>query len=161
MHTYIHIQTIHAILTYAFWGVHMHTYIHMHTIHAHTDICILGYTYALYVCVHMYTSNTCNTTCYFQYIHICTGRITDEQGERVRVGGGPQGQASVRETFTRGDGRDAENPSVGGEVTRRELCQGLKGVAPRQAGAKRMQEGVESRWLLVRWEVPEYAGGQE
>ena len=77
MHTYIHIQTIHAILTYAFWGVHMHTYIHMHTIHAHTDICILGYTYALYVCVHMYTSNTCNTTCYFQYIHICIGRITD------------------------------------------------------------------------------------
>jgi hypothetical protein len=54
------------------------TYIHIHTIHAHTDICILEYTYALYVCVHMYTSNTCNITGYFQYIHICTGRITDE-----------------------------------------------------------------------------------
>jgi hypothetical protein len=26
----------------------------------------------------MYTSNTCNITCYFQYMHICTGRITDE-----------------------------------------------------------------------------------
>jgi hypothetical protein len=88
-------------------------------------------------------------------------RTVEEQGERVRVGGGPQGQASVRETFTRGNCGNAEDPPVGGEVTRRELCQGLKGVAPRQAGAKRVQEGVESRWLLVRWEVPEYAGGQE
>jgi hypothetical protein len=35
-------------------------YIHIHTIHAHTDICILEYTSALYVCVHMYSSNTCN-----------------------------------------------------------------------------------------------------
>jgi len=88
-------------------------------------------------------------------------RAAKEQGERVRVGGGQQGQASVRETFTRGNCGNAEDPPVGGEVTRRELCQGLKGVAPRQAGAKRVQEGVESRWLLVRWEVPEYAGGQE
>ncbi len=88
-------------------------------------------------------------------------RAAEEQGERVRVGRGPERQAGVRETFTRGDSGDAENPPVGGEVTRRELCQGLKGVAPRQAGAKRVQEGVESRWLLVRWEVPEYAGGQE
>jgi hypothetical protein len=29
----------------------------------------------------MYTSNTCNTTCYFQYIHICIGRITDVAGQ--------------------------------------------------------------------------------
>jgi hypothetical protein len=54
------------------------TYIYIHTIHAHTDICILEYTYALYVCVHMYTCNTCNITCYFQYIHICTSRFTDD-----------------------------------------------------------------------------------
>jgi hypothetical protein len=25
----------------------------------------------------MYTSKTCNITCYFQYIHVCTGRFTD------------------------------------------------------------------------------------
>ena len=53
------------------------TYIHIHTIHAHTDICIFGYTYALYVCMHIKFSNTCNITWHFQYIHICTGRITD------------------------------------------------------------------------------------
>ena len=54
------------------------TYIHIHTIHAHTDICILVFTYALYVCVHMFTSNMGNITCQLQYIHICTGRITDD-----------------------------------------------------------------------------------
>ena len=116
MHTYIHIQTIHAILTYAFWGVHMHTYIHMHTIHAHTDICILGYTYALYVCVHMYTSNTCNTTCYFQYIHICIGRITDgiaPAGARISekvhylITGGPEDEDWRTDQCT------AETPSEG------------------------------------------------
>ena len=52
-------------------------YIHIHTIHAHTDICILVFTYAPYVCVHMFTSNMGNITCQLQYIHICTGRITD------------------------------------------------------------------------------------
>jgi len=62
--------------------------------------------------------------------------------------------------FTRGDGGNAENPPVGREVTRRELRQGLKGMAPRQAGAERMQEGVESRWVLARWQVPEYARGR-
>ena len=55
------------------------TYIHIHTIHAHTDICILVFTYALYVCVHMFTSNMGNITCQLQYIHICTGRITDDR----------------------------------------------------------------------------------
>jgi hypothetical protein len=61
-----------------YWDLHRVKYIHIHTIHAHTDICILGYTYALYVCVHIKFSNTCNITWHFQYIHICTGRFTDE-----------------------------------------------------------------------------------
>jgi hypothetical protein len=29
----------------------------------------------------MFPSNTCNITCHFQYIHICTGRFTDEDAE--------------------------------------------------------------------------------
>ncbi len=61
-----------------YWDLHMFTYIHIHTIHAHTDICILGYTYTLYVCVHIKFSNTCNITWHIQYIHICTGRFTDD-----------------------------------------------------------------------------------
>jgi hypothetical protein len=69
-----------------YWEFHKLTYIHINTIHAHTDICTLGCTYALYVYVHMYTSNTCNITCFFQYIHICTGRITDGKRGEVALG---------------------------------------------------------------------------
>ncbi len=40
--------------------------------------------FRMYVCVHMYTSNTCNITCHFQYIHICNGRFTDEEQHTPR-----------------------------------------------------------------------------
>jgi hypothetical protein len=42
-------------------------------------------------------------------------------------------------------------------MTEREVRQCIKGVSPREAGAKRMQEGVESRWILARWCMPKYA----
>ncbi len=42
-------------------------------------------------------------------------------------------------------------------MTEREVCQSIKGVSPREAGAKRMQEGVEGRRVLTRWCVPKYA----
>jgi hypothetical protein len=61
-----------------YWHFLVSTHRHIHTLHAHTDICILGHTYALHVCVYIYPPNTCNITCYFQYIHICTGRFTDK-----------------------------------------------------------------------------------
>jgi hypothetical protein len=67
--TYIHIHTYNTYNT--------HTYMQIHAIHAHTDICILGFRYALYVCVCSFCSNTCNITGHFQYMHVCTGRITD------------------------------------------------------------------------------------
>ncbi len=84
-------------------------------------------------------------------------RAVKKQGERVRVGRGPEGQASVRETLAGSDGRDAENPPVGGEMTEREVRQSIKGVSPGKAGAERVQEGVESRRILTRWRVPKYA----
>ena len=49
----------------------------MHVYVCHIHICNLVYTYALYACVHRFTSNICNITCQFQYIHICTGRFPD------------------------------------------------------------------------------------
>ena len=88
-------------------------------------------------------------------------RTAEEQGERVRVGRGPERQTGVRETFTRGDSWNAEDPPVGGEMTEREVRQCVKGVSPRKAGTKRVQEGIESRWVLARWSVPKYARDRE
>ncbi len=47
------IACIHMYWHYPYFYLHTHTY----------NTGILEYTYALYVCVHMYTSNTCNITC--------------------------------------------------------------------------------------------------
>jgi hypothetical protein len=46
-------------------------------------------------------------------------------------------------------------------MTEREVRKCVKGVSPREAGANRMQEGVESRWVLARWCVPKYARDRE
>ncbi len=46
-------------------------------------------------------------------------------------------------------------------MTEREVRQSIKGVSPREAGAKRVQEGVEGRRVLTRRCVPKYAGDRE
>jgi hypothetical protein len=46
-------------------------------------------------------------------------------------------------------------------MTEREVRQSIKGVSPRKAGAKRMQEGGESSRILTRCYMPEYAGDRE
>jgi hypothetical protein len=50
-------------------------------------------------------------------------RAAEEEGQRVRVRRGPEWQAGVREAPAGGDGRDAENPPVGEEMTEREVRQ--------------------------------------
>ncbi len=110
------------------------TYRHMHL---RVHIC----TVTVYVCVHMYTSNTCNITCYFQYMHICTGRITDVRGPGTRAAGllAPRCRLPHRHDLTHalGDshtlGRDATTTQallparhsavrVCEELSRRRLC---------------------------------------
>ncbi len=88
-------------------------------------------------------------------------RTAKEQSERVRVGRVPERQTGVREAFTRGDSWNAEDSPVGGEMTEREVRQCFKGVSPRKTGTKRVQEGVEGRWVLARWGMPKYARDRE
>ena len=46
-------------------------------------------------------------------------------------------------------------------MTKREVCQSVKGVGPRKTSTKGVQEGVEGRWVLARWGVPEYSSDRE
>ncbi len=85
------------------------------------------------------------------------GRAAEEEGQCVRVRRGPERETSVRRATTRGDGRDAENPSVGREVTKRKVRQRVQGVGPREAGAN---AGTRTRWPGTRG-VPKDASDQE
>ena len=46
-------------------------------------------------------------------------------------------------------------------MTEREVCQSVKGMGPRKTSTEGVQEGVEGRWVLARWGVPEYASDRE
>ena len=83
-------------------------------------------------------------------------RVSASESEGARKGR----QVSGRHSPEAMAGTQNTRPSARREVTGREMRQGLQGMAPRQAGAERMKEGVESRWVLARWQVPEYARGR-
>ncbi len=39
-------------------------------------------------------------------------------------------------------------------MAKREVCQRIQGVGPRESGAERVKEGVEGRWVLTERGVP-------
>jgi hypothetical protein len=57
-----------------------------------------------------------------------TAGAVEEEGRRVRVRRGPERQTGVQEASAGGDGWDAGNPPVGGEMIEREVRQRVQGV---------------------------------